>query len=146
MSEPAEQPTIAEWASQIVVRVLCEHPVDVQSSKLAAVVAALSAELPAASVRPSTPVLMFLDELSRARRFDEWHEDHGDVLWWKHPVVEPPYVGSPLCCGFTVETHGPGGLISRGQIGGWPFSLEDEAALFWVPIPIPQMLLERGTD
>lgn len=27
----------------------------------------------------------------------EWHEDDGDVLWWKFPINEPPYVGSPLC-------------------------------------------------
>jgi hypothetical protein len=26
----------------------------------------------------------------------EWHEDHGTVLWWRFPVVEPPWVGSPL--------------------------------------------------
>jgi len=28
---------------------------------------------------------------------DEWSEDDGDVLWWRLPVEEPPYVGSPLC-------------------------------------------------
>ena len=27
----------------------------------------------------------------------EWNEDDGDVLWWRLPVEEPPYVGSPLC-------------------------------------------------
>ena len=27
----------------------------------------------------------------------EWSEDDGDVLWWRLPVEEPPYVGSPLC-------------------------------------------------
>lgn len=26
----------------------------------------------------------------------EWHEDIGDVLWWRFPIVEAPYVGSPL--------------------------------------------------
>ncbi len=26
----------------------------------------------------------------------EWHEDDGPVLWWRLPVGEPPYVGSPL--------------------------------------------------
>lgn len=26
---------------------------------------------------------------------DEWHEDDGDVLWWKFPIEEPPYVGTP---------------------------------------------------
>jgi hypothetical protein len=27
---------------------------------------------------------------------DEWTEETGAVLWWRFPVVEPPYVGSPL--------------------------------------------------
>ena len=31
-----------------------------------------------------------------ARPLEEWHEDCGDVLWWKFPIEEPPYVGSPL--------------------------------------------------
>lgn len=30
------------------------------------------------------------------RPLEEWGEDHGDVLWWKFPIEEPPYVGSPL--------------------------------------------------
>jgi hypothetical protein len=25
-----------------------------------------------------------------------WNEDDGDVLWWKFPVEEPPYCGTPL--------------------------------------------------
>jgi hypothetical protein len=33
---------------------------------------------------------------STARPLLEWHEDRGDVLWWRFPVEEPPYVGSPL--------------------------------------------------
>ena len=31
-----------------------------------------------------------------ARPLEEWHEDYGDALWWKFPIEEPPYVGSPL--------------------------------------------------
>lgn len=27
---------------------------------------------------------------------EEWHEDYGDVLWWKIPISEAPYCGSPL--------------------------------------------------
>ncbi|MCG3089152.1 hypothetical protein [Sporosarcina cyprini] len=27
---------------------------------------------------------------------EEWHEDDGDCLWWKFPIEEPPYCGSPL--------------------------------------------------
>ena len=25
-----------------------------------------------------------------------WHDDIGDVLWWRLPIAEPPYCGSPL--------------------------------------------------
>lgn len=35
-----------------------------------------------------------------ARPRVEWHEDDGDVMWWKFPVVEAPYVGSPLADDF----------------------------------------------
>ena len=31
-----------------------------------------------------------------ARPIEEWSEDFADVLWWKFPIEEPPYVGSPL--------------------------------------------------
>lgn len=31
-----------------------------------------------------------------AKPLEEWGEDYGDVLWWKFPIEEPPYVGSPL--------------------------------------------------
>lgn len=30
------------------------------------------------------------------RPLDEWHEDYGPMLWWRFPVEEPPYAGSPL--------------------------------------------------
>lgn len=26
---------------------------------------------------------------------DEWHEDDGDVVWWKFPVSEPAWIGTP---------------------------------------------------
>lgn len=29
------------------------------------------------------------------RPLDEWCHDDGDVLWWRFPVSEPPYVGTP---------------------------------------------------
>lgn len=37
-----------------------------------------------------------LGQKPKVRPLEEWHEDYGDVLWWKFPVEEPPYVGSPL--------------------------------------------------
>ena len=40
------------------------------------------------------------------RGIEEWHEDYGDVLWWKFPIEEPPYVGSPLDCNWSgCHTH-----------------------------------------
>jgi Lar family restriction alleviation protein len=31
-----------------------------------------------------------------AKHIDDWHEDFGDVLWFKFPIDEAPYCGSPL--------------------------------------------------
>jgi hypothetical protein len=30
-----------------------------------------------------------------ARPLSEWHEDFGTVTWWRFPVNEPPWVGTP---------------------------------------------------
>lgn len=38
-----------------------------------------------------------LEGLTRLRPDREWREDHGFVLWWRLPIEEPPYVGSPIC-------------------------------------------------
>jgi hypothetical protein len=32
----------------------------------------------------------------KARPGEEYHEDMGDMLWWRFPIDEPPYAGSPL--------------------------------------------------
>lgn len=32
----------------------------------------------------------------KARPLADWHEEFGVVLWWRFPVDEPPYCGSPL--------------------------------------------------
>lgn len=37
----------------------------------------------------------------KARPLIEWHEGVGEVLWWRFPVREAPYVGSPLCDDWT---------------------------------------------
>lgn len=48
------------------------------------------------------------------RSLEEWGEDYGDVLWWKFPIEEPPYVGSPLNADWPgYHTH-------------------------WLPIPVPK--------
>lgn len=37
-----------------------------------------------------------LHGIEHPRPRDDWHEDDGPVLWWKLPVSEPPYAGTPL--------------------------------------------------
>lgn len=59
---------------------------------------------------------------------DQWHESHGDVLWWCWRdgdwLAEAPYVGTPLDLGHTVEchTHAQKGdrPAARFMVGGWP--------------------------
>ena len=73
-----------------------------------------------------------------ARPLDEWHEDIGPVMWWKFPLVEAPYVGSPLDCGQTVEVvtryyEGAGEVVEkllRYSVGGWP-----GYHTHWTPLP-----------
>lgn len=62
-----------------------------------------------------------------ARPISEYHEDMGDVLWWKFPIVEPPYVGHPNHLGFTVEAElrlrkhrKQHKREVRMMVGGWP--------------------------
>jgi hypothetical protein len=48
------------------------------------------------------------------RPADTWHEEYGEVLWWRFPICEAPYVGSPLADDW-IEDH----------------------YTHWTPIPIP---------
>ncbi len=70
------------------------------------------------------------------RPFSEWHEEIGDVLWWKFPITEAPYVGTPLDLGQTVEVtlraHNVDKLM-RATVGGWP-----GYHTHWTPIPLPE--------
>lgn len=67
-------------------------------------------------------------ELLTLRSASEWHEDMGAVLWWKLPIEEPPYVGSPLDLGYpalvqvrTSRDQKESALPSLSvSIGGWP--------------------------
>lgn len=46
----------------------------------------------------------------------EYHDDDGPVLWWRFPIVEPPYCGRP-------------------DDSDWP---ESDDYTHWTPIPIPE--------
>ena len=40
-----------------------------------------------------------IENLTSLHPIDEWHEDHGTVVWWStddDAVVIPDYIGSPL--------------------------------------------------
>lgn len=81
------------------------------------------------------------------RPLHEWHEDHGDVLWWLWPIAQAPWVGTPLDLGRTVsfEVTVQIGLDlfevepkAVGDTGGWPWRDADEdtlARLWWTPLP-----------
>lgn len=63
----------------------------------------------------------------KPRPLSEWHEDMGPMLWWKFPLFEPPYVGTPLDLGHdvvvesTVSTFlGSESKIANFMVGGWP--------------------------
>lgn len=43
-----------------------------------------------------------------------WHEDQGPALFWRAPVSEPPYAGTPLD-------------------SDWPFKPDD--VVVWLPCP-----------
>lgn len=75
----------------------------------------------------------------KPKRFDDWHEGHGDVLWFKHPISEPPYFGSPVCLGRTMVVEIMIGRehfeLPAQQTGGWPFDCTEERDLWWMPGP-----------
>lgn len=74
-----------------------------------------------------------MDEIARPLR--EWHEDIGPVLWWRFPVDEPPYVGTPLDLGQTVVAELKAwGSSSQASllVGGWP-----GYHTHWTRIPVP---------
>lgn len=43
-----------------------------------------------------TPTAKAFANLFTPRPLREWHEDMGECLWYEFPIVEAPYVGSPL--------------------------------------------------
>lgn len=71
-----------------------------------------------------------------ARPLSEWHEDDGPVLWWKLPINETPYVGTPLDQGREILIQIVGAdepLLKTGfKVGGWP-----GYHTHWSVIPIP---------
>jgi len=69
-------------------------------------------------LRDRADLLAEVERLLTVRSRDDYHEDDGPVLWWRFPIVEPPYVGTP-----TDETW------SEHELEGF--------YTHWSPIPIP---------
>jgi len=85
-----------------------------------------------------------MSDFTTPRPLSEWREDMGDVLWWKFPITEPPYVGSPNDLGQTVEVT----IVTfkdeqtmPHQVGGWP-----GYHTHWTPIPMPAPPIESDGD
>lgn len=103
-----------------------------------------------------TPTPPDLDgvEAGLPRSFHEWHEDIGPVLWWKFPIEEASYCGSPLDLGKGVAasvalwTHNGEPTEAKVQIdvGGWPYSDKDESWLFWTALPDANALERQIRD
>jgi hypothetical protein len=51
----------------------------------------------------------------------DWNDEIGPVLWWRFPIQEPPWVGTPLDSDWPIEDDG------------------DEVPYYthWMPIPLP---------
>lgn len=80
------------------------------------------------------------DGIHDARPLAEWHEDIGDVLWWRFPIEEPPYCGTPNDQGHPVEVDlrhydGAGNVKKmklKTTVGGWP-----GYHTHWTPLLLP---------
>lgn len=48
------------------------------------------------SIRELSKESGYYADMRTPRVRDEWREKYGPVLWWKLPVSEPPYAGTPL--------------------------------------------------
>lgn len=68
------------------------------------------------------------------KTLEQWHEDVGPVLWWKFPINEPPYVGTPLDLPRVIQIAA---YVGRDAFqwpvavgGGWP-----GYHTHWTPLP-----------
>lgn len=88
--------------------------------------------------------------LLNPRPIAEYHEDMGPVLWWRFPIEEPPYCGTPNDIGMTINIETritlPDGSMQPSSVrnfdvGGWPGS-----HTHFTPIPIPRTPTCAGAD
>ena len=58
------------------------------------------------------------------RPVDDWHEDIGDVMWFRYPIEEPPMVTSPIS-------------------SDWP---GDDYFSGWIPLPRAELIRPAATQ
>lgn len=76
----------------------------------------LAAAIPAAIDK----AMKDIDKSRQPKHFSDYHEDFGFVIWWRAPICEPPWVGSPNC-------------------DNWPFDFEEEGSLWWTQLVTPDI-------
>lgn len=68
------------------------------------------------------------------RPLSEWHEDHGFVLWYRLPITEPPWVGTPNCSDWLVETA-DGACMTELDANNEKEPIKGPWATHWCPLP-----------
>jgi hypothetical protein len=92
-------------------------------------VARLAAELPAFAAAIRAPFVV--------HPLEDWHDDDGDVLWWRLPVCEPPMVSSPISSDWLLETV-DGGCVAVTDVGDGAIDkseIKGPWATHWSPLP-----------
>lgn len=76
----------------------------------------------------------------KLRPIGDYHEDYGQVLWYRLPICEPPFVSCPNSSDWLLETV-DGACVSADSVGLGRVRLipENEIrgpwATHWVPLP-----------
>lgn len=74
---------------------------------------------------------------------EDWHEDDGDVLWWRLPIREPPFVSTPLSSDWRLEAKNGRCItaddVGDGGDGGYaPADIKGPWATHWSRFQHPQ--------
>lgn len=89
-----------------------------------------------ATVKISRAAAVFIAGIREPRPIDDWHEELGPALWWKFPVVEPPYSGTPNDLGQTIEVSVDDGVnLAKRSFDVGPFP---SYVTHFTPILVPK--------
>lgn len=68
-------------------------------------------------MRQVTAMALQLEEMLRLRPLGEWRgSSFGQVLWWRVPIREPPYVSSPLSSDWMLSCDGGKSCMSKSEL------------------------------